>query len=110
MSRCTFCGHHFQDGDECDSPPIDTCERALNHNPAHAYAAAVAAHDEAVRAHREARFDFSHHRITEASYAAARAEWAVACDAFEEAYDCAIAAGVAMDTDHAARPASPHHR
>lgn len=78
--------------------------------PARAYQQAVAAQDIAERAHREARFDFSHHRITEASYRAARAEWAAACEAFEEAYDCAIAAGVAMDTDHAARPASPHHR
>ena len=110
MTRCAFCGHHFPEGEGCDAPPVDTCERALNHDPACAYAAAVAAQDIAERAHREARFDFSHHRITEASYAAARAEWAAACAAFEAAYDIAQAAGVALVTDHAARPASPHHR
>ena len=107
MTRCAFCGHHFPKGEGCDTAPIDTCERALNHNPTAAYATAVAAQDIAERAHREARFDFSHHRITEASYRAARAEWAESCAAFEEAYDCAIAAGVPMDTDHATRPSSP---
>jgi hypothetical protein len=110
VTRCAFCGHHFPDGDECDEPPIDTCERALNHNPAAAYRQSVAAHDEAQAAHREARADFAANRISAESYAAARAEWAAACEAFEAAYDRAVAAGEALRSDHADRPASPHHR
>jgi hypothetical protein len=71
------------------------------------YAAAVAAHD-AARIRRRAIT--SDPRSTREQCAAAVFEWAAACEAFEAAYDRAVAAGEALRSDHADRPASPHHR
>lgn len=108
MTRCAFCGAHL--ADPCESAPIDTCERALNHDPRRAYALALDAMETARVARREASARFDRREIDRTELRRAQDAWREACAEFERAHDDAVAAGVPIADDHAARPPSPHRR